>query len=176
MPAGKPADRIPGTARMRPRVQGLRVGLWQSRGAGRGRRAHLDTTTVTQTSQSAVSQASQLAGPGCFRGRGLGEGSASLETCIATRERLPTNGDSLKMRLKSSISPGCLWLCHLSESLIFARIIDHGWHGLHGLEMHPRSLIRIREISEIRGSSRLRCNQLLSLELTWPSGHVYVYN
>jgi hypothetical protein len=40
------------------------------------------------------------------------------------------------------------------ESLIFARIFDHGLHRFHGLKRNPCWLVFIRVIREIRGSSR----------------------
>jgi uncharacterized membrane protein len=43
------------------------------------------------------------------------------------------------------------------ESLILARILDHGFHRLHGLKRNPCWLVFIRVIREIRGSSRFGC-------------------
>ena len=45
--------------------------------------------------------------------------------------------------------------CHSLESLMFQRILDRGFRGLHGWNRNPCWLVNIRGIREIRGSSRL---------------------
>ena len=79
---------------------------------------------------------------------------------LGRKANLPAVGALASSRLSDfghAVSPSrflCSLHCTPSESLIFARILDDGLRGLHGLKRNPCWLVFIRVIREIRGSFR----------------------